>query len=188
MAARSSQQGSLQPNAPLTTAAPAQRTADSTDGHSSAAAHGPESPPAIQPAATDVSVGCAGPCNQQACPRGDANCLEGGAPTRAKALTNADGSAADPAKAQPDLAAAKSQSVESERTDMGTMSGHDERAHSSRPSKRAAQHERTNKQAVPKRTVTRTPRRRHLGPSRRVRAGSQRNGKSPTGRTVGLKF
>jgi hypothetical protein len=150
-----------QPDTPLNAAAAALPTADFTEGNSSAVAHSSEPLPTTQPATNDVSVGCAGPCNQQSCPPSDANCLEGGAPTRAKPLTNADGSAADPAKVPP-RAAAKSQSAESERADTRTMSRQDERAHSSRPSKRATQHERGDQQAVAKRgaaTASRSSRR-----------------------------
>src|SRR6266511_4393786 len=39
--------------------------------------------------------------NQRPCPKGDANCLEGGAPSPAKNLTNADGTAARTGPAQP---------------------------------------------------------------------------------------
>jgi hypothetical protein len=151
----SSSASQSQPDTPLNAAAAVLPTADSTEGNSSAVAHSSEPSPAAQPAANDVSVGCAGPCKQQPCPPSDANCLEGGTPTRAKPLTNADSSAADPVKAQLARAAAKSQSAESERTDTRTMSRQDERVHLSRPSKRAPQHERADKQAVAKRsTVT----------------------------------
>jgi len=151
-----------QADTPLNAPAAALSTADPTDGKSSAAAHGSESPPAIQPAMNDVSVGCAGPCNQQACPAKDANCLEGGAPSPAKVLANGDGTAADPAKAHAARRpAARSQSAETERPDTRSTSRQDEPAHSSRPSKRAAQHERAGKQAVAKRnavTVSRSTR------------------------------
>jgi hypothetical protein len=150
-----------QPDTPLNAVAAAQPTAEFTEGNNSAVAHSSETLPATQPAANDVSVGCSGPCKQRACPPSDANCLEGGAPSPAKALTNADGTAADPAKAQPARTAAKSQSAESEPADTRSTSRQDERVHSSRPSKRAAQHERADKQAVAKRraaTVSRSSR------------------------------
>ena len=124
------------PDAPLHATAAASPTPNAAEGNTSAVIQR-AAVPTPQPAANDVSVGCAGPCNQQACPRDDANCLEGGAPTRVNALTKADGSAADPPQVQPAGAGAKSQSAESERADTGTTFREEERTHSPRPTKRA---------------------------------------------------
>jgi hypothetical protein len=149
------------PDGPLNATAAAPPTPNPAEGSTSAITQGAAPVPTPQPAANDVSVGCAGSCNQRACPRDDANCLEGGPPTRAKALTKADGSAADPPQAQPARAATKSQPAESAPADTRMTSPQEERTHSSRPSKRAAQHERADKQAVAKRgavTVSRSSR------------------------------
>jgi hypothetical protein len=123
--------------APLPVTTPAERNGSGTveDAHSG---------PAVQPAANDAvapavndAAGCTGPCKQQACPPDDANCLEGGAPSPAKALTNADGSAATPAKpARPARQAARAQSVDGEHADSGASSREEERAQSSRRSAR----------------------------------------------------
>ena len=128
--------------APLPVTTPAERNGSGTveDAHSG---------PAVQPAANDAvapavndAAGCTGPCKQQACPPDDANRLEGGAPSPAKALTNADGSAATPAKpARPARQAARAQSVDGEHADSGASSREEERAQSSRRSKRAAERE-----------------------------------------------
>jgi hypothetical protein len=152
---------SAKPDAPLKATAAAPPRPHPAEANTSAVIQGfaPVSIP--QPAANDVSVGCAGSCNHQACPGDDANCLEGGAPTRVKALTKADGSAADPAQAQPARAVAKSQPDESEGADTRTTSHQEERTQSQRPSKRAAQHERADKHGVAKRgavTVSRSSR------------------------------
>jgi hypothetical protein len=146
------------PAAPLNTTASVPSPANLAEGSSSPVA---EPIPTPQPAANDVSVGCAGPCNQPACPPDDANCLEGGAPGRAKALTNADGSAADPAPVAQPAHAAKPQSDESERAATRATSHQEEGTHSSRPNKRSAQRERIDRQAVAKRgaaTVSRSGR------------------------------
>ena len=127
---------SAKPDAPQNATAAAPPTPNAAEGNTSAVIQR-AAVPTPQPAANDVSVGCAGPCNQQACPRDDANCLEGGAPTRVKALTKADGSAADPPQMPPAGAGTKSQSAESERADTGTTSREEERTHSPRPTKRA---------------------------------------------------
>jgi hypothetical protein len=71
---------SAKPGAPLNATAVALPTSNAAEGNTSAVIQR-AAVPTPQPAANDVSVGCAGPCNQQACPRDDANCLEGGAPT-----------------------------------------------------------------------------------------------------------
>ena len=124
------------------------------------------------PAANDAVAGCTGSCKQQACPPEDANCLEGGAPSPAKALTNADGSAATPAAATPAKAArparqaARAQAVdgehaesgassraESERAGTRASSREEERAQSSRRSKRAAEREAVDQPSGVKRKV-----------------------------------
>lgn len=94
---------------------------------------------AVAPAANNAVTGCTGACKQQACPLDDANCLEGGAPSPEEALTNADGSAATPAKpARSPRQAARAQSVDGEHADSRTSSREEERAQSSRRSKREA--------------------------------------------------
>ena len=140
--------------APLPVTTPAERNGSGTveDAHSG---------PAVQPAANDAvapavndAADCTGPCKQQACPPDDANCLEGGAPSPAKALTNADGSAATPAKpARPARQAARAQSVDGEHADSGASSREEERAQSSRRSKRAAQREAADQPSGSKRKV-----------------------------------
>jgi hypothetical protein len=120
-----------------------------------------------QPPANNAVAGCAGSCKQQPCSPDDANCLEGGAPSPAKDLTNADGSAATPAPAtRPSRQRASVQSTDSERADnradsradserAGTRasSREEERAQSSRRSKRAAQREATDQPPGSKRKV-----------------------------------
>ena len=127
-------------------------------------------PPATTPAEQNGSApaqravaGCAGSCKQQPCSPDDANCLEGGAPSPAKDLTNADGSAATPAPAtRPSRQRAIVQSTDSERADnradserAGTRasSREEERAQSSRRSKRAAQREAVDQPSGSKRKV-----------------------------------
>jgi type IV secretory pathway VirB10-like protein len=91
------------------------------------------------PAAHDALAGCAPPCNQQPCPKDDANCLEG-APSPAKELTSTDGSAAKPAgAAQPVRQGATPQAADSERAETRASARQEERAQSSRRGKRAAQ-------------------------------------------------
>jgi hypothetical protein len=133
----------------------------------SATAQGAQAVPAAQPAANDAVAGCAGSCKQQPCPPDDVNCLEGGAPSPAKNLTNADGSAATPAKAaRPARQAASAQSADSERADTAASSRADseradirassreeERTQSSGRSKRAAQREVVEQPSGSKRKV-----------------------------------
>jgi hypothetical protein len=110
--------------------------------------------PAAQPATNDAAAGCAGSCKQQPCPPDDANCLEGGTPSPAKELTNADGSAATPAKAaRPARQGASAQSADSERADIGASSREEERTQSFRRSKRAAQRETIDQPSGSKRKV-----------------------------------
>jgi hypothetical protein len=113
----------------------------------------PEPAPDTQPAsaAKGALADCAAPCNQQACPKGDASCLEGGALGSAKELTTSGGSAANPAVAQPVRRTATSQSADSERAQTRASARHDERA--SHRSKRAVQRERVDQQAVAKRNA-----------------------------------
>jgi hypothetical protein len=68
------------------TAPPAANSADRSSSAVDRAAQSTPVPPA--PVANDAVA------NQRPCPKGDANCLEGGAPSPAKNLTNADGTAA----------------------------------------------------------------------------------------------
>jgi len=77
----------------------------------------PAQPAQPAPAAQDALAGCAASCNQQPCPKDDANCLEG-APSPGKELTSTDGSAAKPAgAAQPVRQAATPQAADSERAE-----------------------------------------------------------------------
>lgn len=129
--------------APPPTTTPAERNGSGTAGeaHGGTAAQ-PAANDAVAPAVNNAAAGCPGACKQQACPPDDANCLEGGAPSPAKALTNADGSAATPAKpGRPARQAARAQSVDGEHADSRTSSQEEERAQSSRRSKRAAERE-----------------------------------------------
>src|SRR5262249_52189035 len=116
--------------------------------------------PAAQPGANDAVAGCTGPCKQQACPPEDANCLEGGAPSPAKALTNADGSAAISAKeARGARQAGSAQPADAERADTRAStrkeatSRKEEGAQSSRHGKRAAQREKVDQPSGSKRKV-----------------------------------
>src|SRR6266540_1961719 len=68
------------------TAPPAANSADRSGSAIDRAAQSTPVPSA--PVANDAVA------NQRRCPKGDANCLEGGAPSSAKNLTNADGTAA----------------------------------------------------------------------------------------------
>jgi hypothetical protein len=129
--------------APPPTTTPGERNGSGTaeDAHGGPAVQ-PAANDAVAPAVNNAVAGCTGACKQQACPPDDANCLEGGAPSPAKALTNADGSAATPAKpAQPARQAARGQSVDGEHADSRANSREEERAQSSRRSKRAAERE-----------------------------------------------
>jgi hypothetical protein len=86
------------------------------------------------PAAKDALADCAAPCNQQACPKGDTGCLEGGPLSSAKELTMTDGGVAN-----------------SERAQTRASARQDERA--SHRSKRAVQRERADRQAAAKRNA-----------------------------------
>jgi hypothetical protein len=113
---------------------------------------GPESTveSASQPVTKDALADCAAPCNQQPCPKGDANCLEGGPLSPAKELTTTDGSAANPAAGpQPVRGTATPQSADSERAQTRPSARDEERA--SHRGKRAVQRKRADQQAVAKR-------------------------------------
>jgi len=113
----------------------------------------PAQPAQPAPAAQDALAGCAASCNQQPCPKDDANCLEG-APSPGRELTSTDGSAAKPAgAAQPVRQAATPQAADSERAETRASGRQDERAQSSRRSKRAAQRETANQQSVARRNA-----------------------------------
>ena len=160
------------PDAPINTTAAAPPSPNPPAGNTAAVSQSAAPGPTPQPAPSDVTVGCAGPCNQQACPPDDANCLEGGAPTRAKTR-----SAANPAPAAQPARAAKPQPAESERGDTRTTSHQEERTHSSRPSKRSAQRERVDQQAVAKRgaaTVSRSSRGQNANQRRDMASGDSR--------------
>jgi hypothetical protein len=126
--------------------------ASSAEGGGSAVAQPAQAAPHAQPAsaAKDALADCAAPCNQRACPKDDANCLEGGPLSSAKELTTTDGSAANPAAgAQPVRRTATPQSADSERAQTRASARQDERAF--HRSKRAVQRERADQQPVAKR-------------------------------------
>jgi hypothetical protein len=160
------------PEAPLNTTAGAPPSPNPPAGNTAAVSNSAAPVPTPQPAPNDVTVGCAGPCDQQACPPDDANCLEGGAPSRPKAR-----SAANPAPAAQPARAAKPQSTETERADPRTTSHQEELTHSSRLSKRSAQRERLDQQAVAKRgpaTVSRSSRGQNANQRRDMASGDSR--------------
>jgi hypothetical protein len=148
-AAARSKGSAASPALNATAAAPA---ASSAEGGGSAVAQPAQAAPHAQPAsaAKDALADCAAPCNQRACPKGDANCLEGGALSSAKELTTTDGSAANPA-AQPVRRTATPQSADSERAQTRASARQDERA--SHRSKRAVQRDKADQQAVAKRNA-----------------------------------
>jgi hypothetical protein len=164
---RSTHSGSTdsKPDAASNVAATPRPTATATEQSGSATAQGAQNVPAAHPAATDAVAGCTGSCKQEACPPEDATCLEGGAPSPAKALTDANGSAAIPAKAaQPARQAGKAQSADVEHEDSGASnravsaesrgsSREEEHAQSSRRSKRAAPRETVDQPSSAKRKV-----------------------------------
>ena len=138
------------PDAALNAAATPPPATSPAEQNGSATAQGTQGVPAAQSAANDAVAGCAGSCKQQPCPPDDANCLEGGAPSPAKDLTNADGSAATPATAaRPTRQAPSAQSADSERA----SSREEERTQSSRRSKRAAQRDTVDQPSGSKRKV-----------------------------------
>ena len=151
------------PDAALNAAATPPPATSPAEQNGSATAQGTQGVPAAQSAANDAVAGCAGSCKQQPCPPDDANCLEGGAPSPAKDLTNADGSAATPAKAaRPTRQAPSAQSADSERADSRAdseradsraSSREEERTQSPRRSKRAAQRETVDQPSGSKRKV-----------------------------------
>ena len=163
------------PDAPLNTTAAAPPSPNAGAGNTAAVSQSAAPVATPKPAANDVTVGCAGPCSQQACPPNDANCLEGGAPSRAKALMNADGSAANPTPPTQPSRAAKPQSAESERADTRTTSQQEERTHSPRAGKRSAQRERVDQPVVAKRgaaaTVSRSSRGQNANQRRDMASG-----------------
>lgn len=115
--------------------------------------------------ANDDTAGCAGPCNQQPCPKGDANCLEGGAPKPAQDLTTGSGGTKPTKAAQPVRQAAGTQQPgrqvgsPQERVDAGASeerrasNGQDERAQSFRRNKATAQRERTDQPSGTRRNI-----------------------------------
>src|SRR5262249_7703318 len=112
-------------------AASAAQTKDSTPAQ-------PPQPAQAASAAKNAVADCAAPCNQQLCPKDDANCLEGG-PGPAKTLTNTDGSV--PTRTvQP---AREAQSAGPERAQTQASNRQEEHAQSPRRSKRAVQRETT---------------------------------------------
>jgi hypothetical protein len=155
------------PDAASSTAATMPPATTPAEQNGSAPAQRAQGGSAAQPPANNAVAGCAGSCKQQPCSPDDANCLEGGAPSPAKDLTNADGSAATPAPAtRPSRQRAIVQSTDSERADnradsrahserAGTRasSREEERAQSSRRSKRAAQREAVDQPSGSKRKV-----------------------------------
>jgi hypothetical protein len=102
------------------------------------AAAQPAQPAQAASAGKNAVADCAAPCNQQLCPKDDANCLEGG-PGPATTLTSTDGSVptrmAQPAREAP--------AAEPEGAQTRASNRQEEHAQSSRRSKRAAQRETT---------------------------------------------
>ena len=155
------------------TAPPAANSADRSGSAVDRAVQSTPVPSA--PVATDAVA------NQRPCPKGDANCLEGGAPSPAKNLTNADGTAArltGPARqaagaAQPDRQAAgaaqparqaatpqDSEHVEARASNgqeasqgQEASNGQDVRTQTSRRTKATAQRERTDQRSIARRDV-----------------------------------
>jgi hypothetical protein len=143
--------------------------ANSADRSGSAVDRGAQSTPVPSaPVATDAVA------NQRPCPKGDANCLEGGAASPAKDLTNADGTAArltGPAQpvrqpataAQPVRQAATPQDSEhvearasnGQEASQGqeASNGQDVRTQMSRRTKATAQRERTDQRSIARRDV-----------------------------------
>ena len=125
---------------------------NAADPNASAAAQ-PAQPAQPAPVAADALAGCAAPCNQQPCPKDDANCLEG-APSPAKEHTRTGGSPAKPAgAAQAVRRAAIPQAADSERAETRASARQEERAQSSRRGKRAAQRETVDHQSVARRNA-----------------------------------
>jgi hypothetical protein len=142
------------PTSPALNATAAAPAASSAEGAGSGVARPAHAAPHAQPPSVkkDALADCAAPCNQQACPKGDANCLEGGPLSSAKELTTTDGTAANPAAvAQPVGRTGTTQSADSERAQTRASARQDERA--SRRSKRSVQRDRADNQAVAKRNA-----------------------------------
>jgi hypothetical protein len=130
------------PTSPARGATPAAPAASSAEG---AVAQPAQAVPHAQPASAvkNALADCPAECNQQPCPKGDANCLEGGALSPPQELTTTDGSAANPAANTQPVRTATPQSADSERPQT--------RASALHRSKRAVQRERTDQQALAKR-------------------------------------
>jgi hypothetical protein len=107
-------------------------TTNSADRNASAAN---QSAPAAK---KEAIAGCGGPCDQKRCPEGDPNCLEGAAVTPPAPLTVGGGTAAPAGRAQPVRQVATPAPADSERADARGSSRQEERAQSSRESRRAA--------------------------------------------------
>jgi hypothetical protein len=110
----------------------------------------PAKPAEAAPNAHHALAGCAVLCDQQPCPKDDANCLEGG--PSPKGLISTGGSASKRARATDSVRqAATPQSADPERVETRPSAPQevrqDARPQPSRLSKRAAQRERTDRQA-----------------------------------------
>jgi hypothetical protein len=148
-AAATSNDSPASPELDATAAAAAARSAE---GGGSAVAQPVQAAPYAQPASApkDSLADCAAPCNQQACPKDNANCLEGGPLSSTTEPTTTDGSAANPAAgAQPGRGTATP--ADSERAQTRASATQGERV--SHRSKRAVQRERAYQPAVAKRNA-----------------------------------
>jgi hypothetical protein len=133
------------PTSPALNATAAAPAASSAGGGGSAVAQPAQAAPHAQPASAvkNALADCPAECNQQPCPKGDANCLEGGALSPLQKLTTTDGSAANPAASAQPARPATPQSADSERPQT--------RASALHRGKRAVQRERADRQALAKR-------------------------------------
>jgi hypothetical protein len=142
------------PKGPALNATAAAPAGSSAESGGSGVAQPAQAVPHAQPAsaAKDAPADCAAPCKQQACPKGDTSCLEGGPLSPAKELTTTDGMVANPAAgAQRVRPTATPQSTDSERAQTRASARQDERA--SHRSKGAVQRERADRQAAARRNA-----------------------------------
>jgi hypothetical protein len=121
-------------------------TAPNTSGMSPPTASSPDrSASAVDqsaPAGKEASASCGVPCDQQPCPRGDPNCLEGAAANPPTPLTTGAGTAAESGTAQ----AIRSPSADSQRAETRASSRQEERAQSSRHNRRSVQRDTADQQ------------------------------------------
>jgi hypothetical protein len=142
------------PTSPALNATAAAPAASSAEGGGSGVAQPAQAILRAQPASAgkDAPADCAAPCKQQACPKGDTSCLEGGPLSPAKELTTTDGMVANPAAdAQRVRPTATPPSTDSERAQTRASARQDERA--SHRSKGAVQRERADRRAAARRNA-----------------------------------